>query len=78
MFRVKLNLVKSFIDYQGVGLQAEEAVQAEAARRLASIGSDRTSWPAVARDEIVRLEKKQQVLRSPSCLTIHTRKHPSV
>ena len=41
--------------------QAEQTVQAEAERRLASVGSDRTRWPAMARDEVLRLEKKQQV-----------------
>ncbi|KAL0020506.1 hypothetical protein WJX79_001917 [Trebouxia sp. C0005] len=39
--------------------QAEQRVQEEAERRVASIGSDRTRWPAVARDEVLRLEKKQ-------------------
>jgi len=48
-------------------LQAEQTVQAEAERRLASVGSDRTRWPVVARDEVLRLEKKQQV-RVPSSL----------
>lgn len=39
--------------------QAEQRVQEEAERRVASIGSDRTRWPAMARDEVLRLEKKQ-------------------
>ena len=50
--------------------QAERAVQAEAERRLASIGSDRTQWPAPARDEVLRLEKKQLVSHQFACLLI--------
>ena len=42
-------------------VQAEQSVEAEAGRRLASIGSDRRRWPAAASDEVLRLEKKQQV-----------------
>lgn len=45
-----------------VTLQAEQRVDAEAERRLASIGSDRSQWPAVAREEVTRLETKHQVL----------------
>lgn len=44
--------------------QAEQSVEAETDRRLASIGSDRTRWPAPAREEVLRLEKKQQALSS--------------
>ena len=36
-------------------------MQEEAEQRVASIGSDRTRWPAMARDEVLRLEKKQLV-----------------
>ena len=50
-------------------VQAEQSVEAETSRRLASIGSDRTRWPAAARDEVLRLEKKQQVIPLPTpCL----------
>lgn len=50
------------------GVQAEQSVEAEAERRVGSIGGDRTRWPAPAREEVLRLEKKQQVgiLASPS------------
>jgi len=49
-------------------LQAEQRVQEEAERRVASIGSDRTRWPAMARDEVLRLEKKQLVSAATACL----------
>lgn len=42
-------------------LQAEQTVEAEAEKRLAGIGSDRSRWPAPAREEVLRLEKKQHV-----------------
>ena len=48
-------------DTPHVVLQAEQAVQEEAERRVSSIGSDRSRWPPPAREEVVRLEKKQQV-----------------
>ncbi|KAL3131337.1 hypothetical protein ABBQ38_000625 [Trebouxia sp. C0009 RCD-2024] len=44
--------------------QAEQSVEAEAERRVGSIGGDRTRWPAPAREEVLRLEKKQQALSS--------------
>lgn len=50
--------------------QAERAVQAEAERRMASIGSDRTQWPAPARDEVLRLEKKQLVGHQSACMLV--------
>ena len=45
-------------------LQAEQAVQAEAERRVSSIGNDRSRWPPPACEEVARLEKKQQVSTS--------------
>ena len=42
-------------------LQAEQMVEVEAERRLASIGNDRSQWPTVAREEVTRLETKHQV-----------------
>lgn len=42
-------------------------MQEEAERRVASIGSDRTCWPAMARDEVLRLEKKQLVSAATAC-----------
>ncbi len=65
-------------------LQAEQRVQEEAERRLASIGSDRTRWPAMARDEVLRLEKKQLVSAATACLFLPcyqwqaARKHPAL
>lgn len=46
-------------------------VGAEAERRLASIGNDRSQWPAVAREEVTRLETKHQV-KPTSCSTHST------
>ena len=43
------------------GLQAEQTVEAAAEKRLAGMGSDRSRWPAPAREEVLRLEKKQHV-----------------
>jgi len=51
-------------------LQAEQRVQKEAELRVASIGSDRTRWPAMARDEVLRLEKKQLVSAATACLSL--------
>lgn len=36
-------------------------VDVEVERRLASIGNDRSQWPTIAREEVTRLETKQQV-----------------
>ena len=56
--RVPLHLTKP---EEMLVMQAEQSVEAEAGKRLASIGTDRTRWPAAARDEVMRLKKKQQV-----------------
>ena len=42
-------------------MQAEREVTAEVQRRLEAMGDDRTQWPPAARDECMRMDRKQQV-----------------
>lgn len=45
-------------------LAAERRVDEEVRLRLESIGTDRSEWPSVAREEAERLDRKLQVMHS--------------